>query len=220
MKPTYQPPVWGKNSWIQFLQGVGVAVLLFLLLPLTQYFTSTEIEEPEARTVDTAPPPPPPPPVEEPEPPAEAATQASPTPEPPRPEPPPMSLRQLELSLDPEPGTAAGDFAMNFDLRPEGAGGVDVFDVSDVDQPPRAVSARPPRYPRELQTAGISGAVDLIFVVGRDGAVSDIRVEHSDHRALERPAVDAVRAWRFMPGEHQGEPARVMVRQTLQFEVE
>lgn len=225
MKTVYHPPAWGRKSWPGFLQGIALAGLLFLLLPLTQYFASTEKTDPaETREVDTVvppPPPPPPPPPDEPDPPAPTAAPPERLPEPVRPEPPPLTLRQLELALDLEDGTAAqGEFAMDFDLRPGGMDEIDVFDVSEVDRRPRPVSARPPNYPRELQRAGISGAVSLIFIVRRDGSVRNIQVEHADHRALERPAIEAVRAWRFLPGEHNGEPARVMVRQTLHFEVQ
>jgi periplasmic protein TonB len=219
----YHPPPWGRKSWPGFLQGVILAGALFLLLPLTQYFASTEIEAPEIRRVDTnaPPPPPPPPPPEEAEPPAQPAAASLPAPEPPRPEPPPLTLREIRLGLEADMGSGiSGDFTMNFDLVPDGIGGIDVFDISEVDRPPRAISARPPRYPQDLQRAGISGSVDLVFIVDRDGSVKDIQVEHSDHRALERPAIEAVRTWRFAPGEHHGEAARVMVRQTLNFEMQ
>jgi periplasmic protein TonB len=208
--------------WPGFAQGVALAAALFLLLPLTQFFAGAEVEPPEIRQVDTTvpPSPPPPPPPEEPAPPPSPAATPLVVPEPPRPEPPPLTLRELRLGLEADPaGAVRGDFAMDFDLVPEGIGAIDVFDVSEVDQPPRAISARPPRYPHDLQRAGISGSVDLIFVVELDGSVSDIRVERSDHRGLERPAIDAVRTWRFIPGEHRGQPARVLVRQTLHFEI-
>ncbi len=222
MRPVYHPPPWGRKSWPGFLGGVVLTAALFLLLPLTQYFASTEIDPPEIRRVDTVPPPFPPPPPDESEPPAPAVSSvAPPAPEPARAEPPPLTLRELQLALDPQMGTATqGDFAFSFDLAPGGIGDIDVFDISDVDQPPRPVSARPPRYPLDLQRAGISGSVDLVFVVNQDGSVSDIKVERADHRALEQPALEAVRTWRFVPGEHDGQPARVMVRQTLQFEVQ
>ncbi|MEX2380744.1 MAG: TonB family protein [Opitutales bacterium] len=221
MRAVYQPPAWGGKFWPGFLQGVALAGALFLLLPLTQYFAGMEVEVPETRRVEIAPPPPPPPPpVDEPDPPVQAAAAPERIPEPARPDPPPLTLRQLELALDADEGVAAhGDFLMNFDLRPGGSGVIDLFDLSDVDQPPRPISARQPRFPRELQRAGISGSVALVFIVDRDGSVKDIQVDHSDHRALESPAIDAVRTWRFLPGEHHGEPARVMVRQTLQFEI-
>lgn len=201
-----------------------MAISLFLLLPLTQYFARPAADAPESRRIDiqsVPPPPPPPPPPEEVMPPSPAPTVADRVPDPARPEPPPLTLRQLQLALDADVnGVGQGDFAMDFSVSAGDLGGIDVFALSEVDQPPRPVSARPPRFPRDLQRAGIGGSVSLVFVVDRDGAVRDIRVESSDYRALEAPAIDAVRTWRFLPGEHQGQPARVMVRQTLQFEVQ
>jgi periplasmic protein TonB len=225
MSSVYHPPVWGKKSWPGFLLGVAGAVLLFLLLPLVQYVSRPDLEEPGARSVDLQMPPPAPEPPPPPELPPEVSspqpTARDRLPGPVQMEAPPLTLRQLQLALDPEMGAAGwGDFGMNFSLAPGGVGEFDVFEVGEVDQPPRAVSARPPRYPLHLQRAGITGAVNLVFIVNRDGSVEGIRVEHSDHRSLELPAIEAVRTWRFLPGEIAGEPARVMVRQSLTFEVQ
>lgn len=223
MNRVYHPPRWGKKSWPGFAQGLGLAALLFLLLPLTQFFAGNADEVQEPRRVDTAPSPPlppPPPPPAEPEEPA-VSPAAAPVQEALERPPPPLTLRELRLALEPEPDMpSTGDFAVDFDVAHSGIGEIDAFELADVDQPPRAVSSRPPRYPPDLRRAGISGSVTLLFVVEQDGSVRDVQVETSDHRALERPALDAVRTWRFTPGERAGEPVRTIVRQTLEFTIE
>jgi protein TonB len=224
MSAVYHPPAWGKKSRPGFVQGVVLAILLFLLLPLAQYVARPDLEELDIRPVELQVPVPP---LEPPPPPEESAASSPRTPavarlpQPVRPDPPPLTLRQLQLALDPDMGTVGqGDFGMDFTLAPGGVGEFDVFEVGEVDQPPRAVSARAPRYPLNLQRAGISGTVSLVFIVNRDGSVEGIRVEHSDHRSLELPAIEAVRTWRFLPGKIDGEPTRVMVRQSLNFEAQ
>lgn len=66
-----------------------------------------------------------------------------------------------------------------------------------------------PEYPRLARDMRIAGAVKLVCVVGRDGAVKDLRVL-SGHPLLVSAALAAVRQWVYSPTLLNGEPVEVI----------
>ena len=65
-------------------------------------------------------------------------------------------------------------------------------------------------YPEAAKEASAEGRAVLQFVVDTDGTVTDVEVLRSTgNDALDRAAVEAVRASRFRPGRVVGEPVRV-----------
>ena len=78
----------------------------------------------------------------------------------------------------------------------------------------------PPAFPLPARQKAMSGWVDVQFVVGTDGSVSDIAVAGAQPAGVfEQPAMDAVRKWRYRPILRDGQPitqhARVRVRFAL-----
>jgi protein TonB len=73
-----------------------------------------------------------------------------------------------------------------------------------------------PTYPPEAGRARIEGAVVLLAVIGKDGAVQDVRVE-SGLPLLAQAAMDAVKQWRYRPYLVNGEPVEVDSRITINF---
>ncbi len=78
-----------------------------------------------------------------------------------------------------------------------------------------------PQFPDLARARGIDGWVDLQFVVGTDGAVSDIAVVGAQPVGIfEQAALDAVGRWRYQPVMHDGhavsQHARVRLRFTVQ----
>jgi protein TonB len=72
---------------------------------------------------------------------------------------------------------------------------------------PPIVKYVPPEYPDEARVRGLEGWADLSFLVAPNGEVIDPRVEDSSRRQLfGRPALNAVRKWRYEPPE-SGHPA-------------
>jgi protein TonB len=61
-----------------------------------------------------------------------------------------------------------------------------------------------PVYPATLGAAGIEGTVVLDAVIRRDGTVGDVTVVSSTNPAFERPAIDAVKQWRYTPLPYDG----------------
>lgn len=73
-----------------------------------------------------------------------------------------------------------------------------------------------PQYPPEAGRARIEGTVVLMAVIGRDGAVKDVRIE-SGLPILAQAAIDAVKQWRYKPYMIEGEPVEVDSRITINF---
>jgi protein TonB len=73
-----------------------------------------------------------------------------------------------------------------------------------------------PEYPEMAREAQVEGTVYLWALVGRDGAVQDVRVIRSVP-LLDRAAADALRRWRFTPALTNGKPVRVWVAVPVRF---
>lgn len=70
-----------------------------------------------------------------------------------------------------------------------------------------------PDYPGEARVRGIEGWVDLSFVVSPGGDVLEPRVEDSSMKHLfARPALNAVRQWKYAPRAVAGASERTRVR--------
>src|SRR5262249_56649338 len=88
---------------------------------------------------------------------------------------------------------------------------------------PVAIIAQPkPRYPPVLQAAGISGSVDIQFVVDSVGRPEPAswHVMGSTNRAFEDPTREAIMAARFHPARLKGRPVRQLVAQRIAFSID
>jgi protein TonB len=75
-----------------------------------------------------------------------------------------------------------------------------------------------PAYPLIARRNGEQGTVTLRVLVSRDGAPASVSVERSSgHARLDRSALEAVRAWRFVPAREQGEPVEVWMLVPIAF---
>ena len=70
-----------------------------------------------------------------------------------------------------------------------------------------------------LRKAKVEGVVTLVFVLDETGRVEDPRVENSTRPEFEKPALDAIRKWRFSPGQKDGQAVRTYIRVPLRFRV-
>lgn len=77
-----------------------------------------------------------------------------------------------------------------------------------------------PEYPQELASNSRQGAVVLNFTVGLDGRVKDVRVFSTTNPAFNQPAIAAILQWVFKPGEVDGQPAPVRMRQEIIFNLQ
>jgi protein TonB len=154
-------------------------------------------------------PPPPPPPVDPPPPPEVKEPEEKPELQK---EQPKLNLAQLEAALNPGMGSAVGDFSLN--LANFAAEDLDrIFELTELDRRPQAIYREAPVYPFTMSRAGIEAKVIIRFVCDKDGKVVDPRVIRSPRMEFEKPALDAIRKWRFEPGIKNG--TRVATRMEL-----
>jgi protein TonB len=216
---------WLKRAGHALLVLVGGAVMalgLFLLLPLVQAISATPIKDLEVRTVETADVPPPPPTPEE-----EEKQEEQPAED----KPPeltevaqPLDLSQLELALNVGMGGGegmAGDFAVKLATTTasgskDSAGEDELFSLSDLDQKPRVVHQPGPIIDAEVRKKA-PGTVHVLFVVDANGRVVEPRVQKSTDPIFERPALAAVKQWKFEPGKRKGQAVRFRMRVPITF---
>jgi protein TonB len=138
------------------------------------------------------------------------------------------SLAAIEAALSGRIG--AGDFAHAVDFSSGGRiGGTgrpnavdekldEAFSLAEIDQQPRAIFQATPIYPAALRSKKLEGVVSVIFVVDAAGKVTNARAESSSHSAFEKPAVDAVRKWKFEPAVKGGARVACNMRVSIRFE--
>ena len=107
-------------------------------------------------------------------------------------EPPPPDLSAISKNIVKIPETRTG------------LAGIEVFDISKLDQVPVAKFQARPQYPFEMRRAGISGEVLVDFIVDTNGDVRNAFAAHSSQREFEASAVQAVSKWKFRPGRKNG----------------
>lgn len=133
-----------------------------------------------------------------------------------------VSLADLESALGGGAGGAGGG-GMNF-----GSGGVvggtgapgSGGDVNSIIgggaggvAKPRLISSTPPEFPAAVQRKG--GSITLMVLVGEDGAVRKATVESTTEPSLEKPAIDAIKRWKFEPASYQGRKVPAKIRQVI-----
>jgi TonB family protein len=159
-----------------------------------------------------------------------SAEQSVPSPAPAVPAPPAVPLAEPEpLRLD-LPGVNRSMIDPAQFVRPslgqglrEAIGGSPRLDsvlaVMDVDRLPELAEDVQPRYPEVLRGSGLSGVVELEYVISSSGRIdrTTMQVRASPHLAFSRAAVDALLAAHFRPALRNGHPVPVRVRQSIKF---
>lgn len=198
------------------LAAAVFTALCFLVLPVMQSIRKPPDDMVQLGDVDTAELPPPPPPIEEEEPPEE---------EPEEPEPEleeeiqTLDLSQLELALNPGVGEGFGGAELGNLLKVAGAGGDDVdalFSLADLDQAPRVIYQPAPVRSAKVRKKS-PGTVKVIFIVNERGRVEKPMVQSSSDPVFERPALAAVKQWKFEPGKRNGKAVSTRMRIPITF---
>jgi protein TonB len=82
--------------------------------------------------------------------------------------------------------------------------GIEVFDISKLDQIPEVKYRVEVQYPFEMRRAGITGEVTVEFIVDTNGNVMNAFAVKSSQREFEANAVQSVSKWKFKPGRKNG----------------
>ncbi len=214
-------PRRGSSTFEKLLHHAGVTsgailmtLLAFLVLPLIQAITKdrkpdrmlrnaeTVMDSPEEEVeeeqieeeID-----------EEPPPPDLAQEQA------------PLDLSQLELAMG---GGSGGGWGVEFDIDLDGlaglGGGESLLDSAELDQKPREIYQVDPVMDARVRKRA-PGWARIAFEVDERGRVQQPQILDSSDPVFERPAIGAVKQWRFEPGKKKGEPVRFRMRVTIEF---
>lgn len=94
-----------------------------------------------------------------------------------------------------------GDIFTVVEMQPEFEGGLDAFHKYIMNEI---------KYPRQAREAGVEGRVDVQFVVGKDGSLSDVRAIKGIGAGCDAEAVRVLQnAPSFKPGTQNGKPVFV-----------
>ncbi len=132
---------------------------------------------------------------------------------------------QLSLSMT-SLHTGLGDYSLDFDVAPEvsderPANEPLVFQMAQLDSPPREIVRMQPLYPRAARQKRVEGFVELTFVITREGRVVDIEIVRSEPAGVfEATAKEAVARWRFSRPLRGGESVAVRARQVVRFQLQ
>lgn len=138
------------------------------------------------------------------------------------------------LKIDLSPAGAAGDMELvsgGDRTGPLGSGtgggtgsgiGSLVYEPGQTDSDARISGAdQPPRYPPRAEREGVTGYVDLLFVVNESGFATQITILKEDPPGygFGAAAIESVRKLRFQPALLQRIPVKQKVRRRVNFEL-
>jgi periplasmic protein TonB len=95
----------------------------------------------------------------------------------------------------------------------------EVFLEAQLDDPVQVISQPQPRYPPVLASAGITGRVEVQFIVDTTGhtEASSFKVMKTSHPAFAEPAKETILKSVFKPARFKGRPVRQLVQQAIAF---
>jgi protein TonB len=85
---------------------------------------------------------------------------------------------------------------------------------------PIAISRIEPQYTEIARKARIEGVVIIEAIIDRNGNVTDARVLKPLPMGLSDAAVEAVKRWKFKPGQLNGQPVPVIFNLTVLFRLQ
>lgn len=218
MRKVYHTEKSSLGLAVAVIFSLGVTAVIFCIIPFTHIINKPgkNLELRKTSAADLTPP-------------QEEKTEAAPPePEKQKDEAPPEpqlvdAPQKMVISADLETGLGTGPGLLGFsDVRNLTAAQPiekEVFDASELEKKPGAVSQVQPAYPPELRKAKIEGTVTVAFIVNENGRVEDARVENSSRPEFEKPTLEAIRRWRFTPGQKAGQPVRTYCRKPFRFSV-
>lgn len=206
---------------LRWLFGIAVAcgltLALFLVLPILQSISEKEQDQyvvQDVNVIQQETPPDIPEPEPEPEEPEE-------TPEEPELDTEPLvnDITQLDLAFDGIGGFGipGADTSINIDSFVDSGEDADqLFELDELDQDPRVLYQASPKMTSAMRRAA-PATVIVVFVVDERGRVGNAAVQSSSDPSFDRAALEAVKQWRFEPGQSKGQPVESRMRIPITF---
>ncbi len=217
---SFTTPRWTVRS---VLLSATLTLGMYLLLPYLETLSPEPKRENTVRSVETASltPPAPPPPQRV----FEQQETKTDTPKP-QLEVTPQQLSPVEASMNLEMalGDITGDFSVNFGVQQteliEQVRDM-IFEIGDLDEPPRPLARLNPIYPPRARMRRIQGEVVVEFIVNPDGTVRNVEVLSSKPgETFTDAAIRSIQKWRFAPGTKDGLAVPTRVRQKVTFSLQ
>jgi periplasmic protein TonB len=82
---------------------------------------------------------------------------------------------------------------------------------AETKEAPVPVRTVAPDYPEEMRRSGASGLVMVSCLIDERGNVTEPQIEKSSDPAFEKPAVEALKKWKFKPAKKDGAPVAIRV---------
>lgn len=92
-----------------------------------------------------------------------------------------------------------------------------IVGIRELDQPPKPLSQRPPKFPLSLRGKATKGTATVEFLIDADGRARLARVIDATDEALGYAAVQGVSAWHFEPPTRGGRAAVARVQIPIEF---
>lgn len=223
----YQRMLQQRRLWAWAAALVGAAGLNLVLFALVPYLLSSEPEiktyqesVSNVRVVRMQQPEPEEPEPLEPEQEEQEEQEPEPRKEPAQQKPEPT---RMSLPFDVNPRLPSGPQSLELPrmMTSNVSQPVDKVSSGDLDQPLRAVSRVPPRYPMSAKRRNIEGWVKVRFVVDRKGEVQEIKIVDEQPEGVFGKAVRrCVSRWRFEPGTVGGVAVKTEAETTIRFELD
>lgn len=96
---------------------------------------------------------------------------------------------------------------------------VSPYSMKELDRMPVISNQLPPLYPAQMKSAGVEGEALMEFVVDQNGAVTDVKAVRATNVDFEVAAEEALKQWKFNPGQKGGRAVSTRVTQLLQFKL-
>ena len=78
---------------------------------------------------------------------------------------------------------------------------------------------RDSRYPPSARRQGLQGRVTAEFIIDEKGDVLQVTITRSSDPVFEKPTIDAIRGWKFTPGEKDGRKVKTRTRVTIPYTI-
>jgi protein TonB len=92
--------------------------------------------------------------------------------------------------------------------------------AEDQVEPPVPVRTAAPIFPYQLRHEGVSGIVFVSCLIDTDGNVSDTKVVKASDDGFVRPALDAIKKWKFKPAQRDGNNISCRVNIPIRFNID
>ena len=213
------------GAFRRFMAGLGsisLTLLLFMVLPLINRIAEGRRPDTVLNRVNAADMPKPDAVEEEEEPEEEEPEEEEPEPELAEAPDEALDLSQLELMASLTDGLGSDGFGgADFSIKNLTSQVSDdvasLISAGDLDggRPTPITEGMPNLNAREKKAT--PGVVTVLFLVGTDGRVSEVRVKESTSDLLSKAAVRAVKKWRYKKGTKNGKPVSYRIRRRIRF---